>query len=80
MTKKELRTFDRYRYGKRAFLLPGSRFRASGGPYYVGTDDEGRRIRARRPRLQRHHQALEIAMQPPGNGQWQVLRPRRRHA
>ena len=45
MTKKELRTFDRYRYGKRAFLLPGSRFRASGGPYYVGTDDEGRRIR-----------------------------------
>ncbi len=45
MAKKELRTFDRYRYGKRAFLLPGSRFRASGGPYYVGTDDEGRRIR-----------------------------------
>lgn len=45
MAKKELRTFDRYRYGKRAFLLPGSRFRASGGPYYVGTDDDGRRIR-----------------------------------
>ena len=37
--------YTRYRYGKRSYLYPGDKFRASGGPYYTGTDDVGRRIR-----------------------------------
>ena len=45
MAVRELLTYTRYRYGKRSFLYPGDRFRASGGPYYVGIDDEGKRVR-----------------------------------
>ncbi len=45
MPKKELRTFDRYRYGKRSFLYSGDRFRTSGGPFYLTKDDDGQRIR-----------------------------------
>lgn len=45
MAKAELRTFDRYRYGKRSYLYPGDQFRASGGPIYLTTDDDGGRVR-----------------------------------
>ena len=45
MPPKQLQVYTRYRYAKRSFLYPGDKFRASGGPYYVGKDDEGRRIR-----------------------------------
>ncbi len=45
MPEKELRTFDRYRYGKRSFLYSGDRFRTSGGPFYLTKDDDGQRIR-----------------------------------
>ncbi len=44
MVKKRVVTFERYRYGKRSFLYPGDRFRASGGPSYAGTDEEGNRV------------------------------------
>ena len=27
------------------YVYPGDRYRASGGPYYCGTDDQGKRIR-----------------------------------
>ena len=45
MAKKKPLEFDRYRYGKRSFLYPGDRFRASGGPQFTGTDDNGKRTR-----------------------------------
>ena len=45
MAKKTPLEFDRYRYGKRSFLYPGDRFRASGGPHFIGTDDNGKRTR-----------------------------------
>jgi hypothetical protein len=45
MAARELLTYSRYRYGKRSYLYPGDRFRASGGPYYVGVDDHGNRVR-----------------------------------
>ncbi len=45
MAKKTPLEFDRYRYGKRSFLYPGDRFRASGGPQFTGTDDNGKRTR-----------------------------------
>jgi len=45
VAERKLKTFDRYRYGKRSFLYPGDTFRASGGPYYLSTDDRGKRVR-----------------------------------
>ena len=45
MAKRQLLEFDRYRYGKRSYLYPGDRFRASGGPHFIGTDDDGKRTR-----------------------------------
>ncbi len=45
MAKRRLLEFDRYRYGKRSYLYPGDRFRASDGPHFTGTDDNGNRIR-----------------------------------
>jgi hypothetical protein len=42
---KKVVTFERYRYGKRSYLYPGDRFRASGGPYYAGTAEDGQRVR-----------------------------------
>jgi hypothetical protein len=45
VTSSKLLTFSRYRYGKRSYVYPGDKFRASGGPYYCGTDDQGNRIR-----------------------------------
>ncbi len=45
MATRHLHEYDRYRYGKRSYLYPGDRFRASGGPYFLGTDDDGRRVR-----------------------------------
>ncbi len=45
MTKPTLQVHTRYRYGKRSFIYPGDQFRASGGPFYVGTDDNGTRVR-----------------------------------
>ena len=45
VAKPTLRTFDRYRYGKRSFLYPGYRFRASGGPVFLARDEEGNRVR-----------------------------------
>ncbi len=45
MAKRRLLEFDRYRYGKRSYLYPGDRFRASDGPHFTGTDDDGKRIR-----------------------------------
>ena len=45
MTKPTLEVHTRYRYGKRSFIYPGDQFRASGGPFYVGTDDNGTRVR-----------------------------------
>ncbi len=44
MAKRDLLEFDRYRYGKRSYLYPGDRFRASGGPHFIGTDDNGKRV------------------------------------
>jgi hypothetical protein len=38
MSSRSLQVFDQYRYGPRGVLVPGDRFRASGGPVYV-TDD-----------------------------------------
>lgn len=45
VAKRQLREFDRYRYGKRSYLYSGYRFRASGGPHFVGTNDDGKRVR-----------------------------------
>ena len=45
MAKRRLLEFDRYRYGKRSYLYPGDRFRASGGPHFIGNDDDGKRVR-----------------------------------
>ena len=39
MANRSLQVFDQYRYGPRSVLVPGDRFRASGGPVYV--TDEG---------------------------------------
>lgn len=38
MASRSLQVFAHYRYGPRSVLLPGDRFRATGGPVYV-TDD-----------------------------------------
>jgi hypothetical protein len=38
MASRSLQVFDHYRYGPRSVLVPGDRFRATGGPLYV-TDD-----------------------------------------
>jgi hypothetical protein len=38
MPSRSLQVFDQYRYGPRSVLVPGDRFRVSGGPVYV-TDD-----------------------------------------
>ncbi len=35
MTSHNLQVFDQYRFGPRSVLLPGDRFRVSGGPVYV---------------------------------------------
>ncbi len=35
MSKRKLQVSDEYRYGPRSVLLPGDRFRVSGGPVYV---------------------------------------------
>ena len=45
MNPRKPLVFDRYRYGKRSFIYAGDKFRVSGGPYFVGTDDEGKRTR-----------------------------------
>ena len=36
------KSFDQYRYGPRSVLVPGDRFRATGGPVYI--TDDGRAI------------------------------------
>jgi hypothetical protein len=38
MSSRKLQVFHEYRYGPRSVLVPGDRFRISGGPVYV-TDD-----------------------------------------
>jgi hypothetical protein len=38
MSSRSLQVFDHYRYGPRSVVVPGDRFRVSGGPVYV-TDD-----------------------------------------
>jgi hypothetical protein len=45
VTNSKLLTFTRYRCGKRSYVYPGDKFRVSGGPYYWGTDDQGKRVR-----------------------------------
>ncbi len=45
MARPTLKTFTRYRYGKRSYLYPGDRFRASGGSYYATTDHDGNKVR-----------------------------------
>ena len=35
MVRRKLQVFDRYRYGHRSMLVPGDRFRVTGGPFYV---------------------------------------------
>ena len=42
MASRSLQVFDQYRYGPRSVLVPGDRFRATGGPVYV--TDDGRAI------------------------------------
>jgi len=42
MVSRSLQIFDQYRYGPRSMLVPGDRFRASGGPVYI--TDDGRAI------------------------------------
>jgi len=41
----KLKVHDRFRYNKNSFLHPGDKFRASGGPVYVGIDDTGKEVR-----------------------------------
>ena len=53
MASSKLLTFTRYCYGKRSYVYPGDKFRASGGPYYCGTDDQGKRVRV--PMVRREH-------------------------
>jgi hypothetical protein len=38
MSSRKLQFFDEYRYGPRAVLKPGDKFRVSGGPVYVSDD------------------------------------------
>jgi len=38
LSNRKLRIYDEYRYGPRSVLLPGDRFRVSGGPVYVTGD------------------------------------------
>ncbi len=38
MTRRKLQVFEEYRYGPRSALIPGDRFRVTGGPVYI-TDD-----------------------------------------
>ncbi len=42
MADRKLQAFEEYRYGLRGVLVPGDRFRGSGGPVYV--TDEGQII------------------------------------
>jgi hypothetical protein len=42
MTSRSLQVFGQYCYGPRSVLVPGDRFRATGGPVYV--TDDGRAI------------------------------------
>ena len=42
MSRRSLQVFDRYPFGPRSVLVPGDRFRVSGGPFYV--TDDGRKI------------------------------------
>lgn len=42
MPTRKLQVFNRYRFGPRSVLVPGDRFRVSGGPVYVS--DDGTRI------------------------------------
>jgi hypothetical protein len=42
MPRRRLEIFDHYRYSPRSVLVPGDRFRVSGGPVYV--TDDGRKI------------------------------------
>ena len=35
MTRRKLQVFHQYRYGPRSVLIPGDRFRVTGGPIYV---------------------------------------------
>ena len=41
MSRRSLQVFDQYHYGPRSVLVPGDRFRASGGPVYVTDDGAG---------------------------------------
>ena len=38
------RQLNEYRFGKRGFIRTGDLFRASGGPFYRGTDERGRKL------------------------------------
>ena len=38
MARRKLQVFDQFRYGPRSVLVPGDRFRVTGGPIYI-TDD-----------------------------------------
>ena len=42
MAHRRLQVFGRYRYGPRSVLVPGDRFRVTGGPVYI--TDDGRKI------------------------------------
>ena len=42
MVRRKLQVFDRYRYGHRSVLVPGDRFRVTGGPIYI--TDNGTKI------------------------------------
>lgn len=45
MAKHKLKVYSRFRYGKRSFLYAGDKFRATGGPVYVGTSDTGETVK-----------------------------------
>jgi hypothetical protein len=40
MNRRNLQTFDQYRYGPRSVLIPGDQFRVTGGPVYVTASGE----------------------------------------
>jgi hypothetical protein len=44
LAQRQLIVHTRFRYGKRSFIHPGDKFRSSGGPVYIGSDDAGRKV------------------------------------
>ncbi len=38
MPRRKLQVFDHYQYGPRSVLVPGDRFRVTGGPVYIMDD------------------------------------------